>query len=49
MMVIALRTKIGVITLDVRSERWRSRVEDWLPVEQQPRLEALQYVSSWDS
>lgn len=47
--VSALRTKIDVITLDVRSERWKSREEDWLLVEQQPRLEALQYDSSWDS
>ena len=49
MMVIALRTRIGVITLDVRSETWKLREEDCLLVEQQPRLEALQYDSSWDS
>ena len=47
MMVIAIRTRIDVIILYVRSERWKSREEDWLLVEQQPKLEALQYDSSF--
>ena len=49
MMVIAIRMKVGVITLDVRSEKWKSRVEEWLLVEQQPGLEALQDDYFWNS
>ena len=49
MMAIALQTRIDVFALDVRSEGWQSRVEDWLLVERQPRLEALQYDCSSDS